>query len=134
MDASKLPKGQSEEFTQGRPVNLPGIYKHEKSGATFITSEGSEGIVQADALLTNPMWKDGWVRVGDVPSRLELLAMRKIQEKKDAVVEAKEKKAYEAELAEAVAKAEAEADARIESEKKEALPVGGETYDPEDSK
>lgn len=82
MDASKLPKGQSAEATQGRPQNQPGVYKHRDTGATFITAPGEEGILQADALLS-PVWKDSWERVGDAPSRSELLEMQKKQLEKD---------------------------------------------------
>lgn len=82
MDASKLPKGQSVERTEGRPYNLPGIYKHKPSGNTLITSDGDEGVVQADALMS-PVWKDQWERVGDVPSRVELKEMREAQLQKD---------------------------------------------------
>ena len=52
MDASTLPKGQSQEKTEGR-VNLPGIYVHKESGAKFITVEGEGGYIQADALNNN---------------------------------------------------------------------------------
>lgn len=82
MDASKLPKGQSAERTEGRPYNQPGIYKHKSSGNTLITSDGDEGVVQADALMS-PVWKDQWERVGDVPSRVELHNMRESQLQKD---------------------------------------------------
>jgi hypothetical protein len=105
MDASTLPKGQSLEKTDGRPVNEPGKYKHKPTGAIFITAPGEEGVVQADALSNPDVWHFEWERVGDVPSRTELLEMRKEQE---AVLEAPKK-------------AEAKADK---------LPEGGETYDP----
>lgn len=87
MDASKLPKLQSKELnSDGRPINLPGIYVHRDTKAKFITSEGDEGVAQADALMS-PVWKDAWERVADVPSRLELLEMRKAQEEKDKKAE-----------------------------------------------
>jgi hypothetical protein len=83
MEPSNIPKGQSAEVTPGKRRNLPGIYVHKESGAKFITAEGSEGVIQADALMDNPLWKSGWERVGDVPSRVELLKAQKTQEKKD---------------------------------------------------
>lgn len=85
------PKMQSKEInSDGRPINLPGVYEHKDTDAVFITSEGDEGVAQADALM-HPLWKDAWERVGDVPSRVEILAMRKAQEIKDATAEALEK-------------------------------------------
>lgn len=82
---ANLPKGISAERNEG-VNNLPGIYVHKESGAKFVTSDGDEGSIQADALLS-PVWKDGWERIGDVPSRVELLEMRKTQEQKDAKAE-----------------------------------------------
>jgi hypothetical protein len=84
MDASNLPKLQSKELnTDGRPINLPGVYEHKDTDAVFITSEGDEGVAQADALM-HPLWKDAWERKSAVPSRVEILKMRKDQEIKDA--------------------------------------------------
>lgn len=87
MDVSTLPKGQSKERTDGRPMNEPGTYTHRDTGKVFITAEGEEGVIQADAL-TAPVWKDAWERTGGVPSRTELL-----KQKEEAVskVEAQEK-------------------------------------------
>lgn len=111
MDASTIPKGQSAEINgDGRPINMPGTYKHKETDATFITAEGSEGVVQADALMDFQKWGGSWSRVGDVPSRVELLKMRKAQETPDnkvAVIEA--------------------------SKKADKLPEGGETYDPKET-
>lgn len=98
MDASNLPKLQSKELnTDGRPINLPGVYEHKDNDAVYITPEGDEGVAQADALM-HPLWKDAWQRVGDVPSRVEILAMRKTQEIKDATTEALAKGKEEAEM------------------------------------
>jgi hypothetical protein len=98
MDASKLPKGKSQEVaTDGRPLNQPGIYKHKDTGGIFITAEGEAGVLQADAL-TSPIWKDAWEWTAEVPSRTELLKMRKAQEIKDATEEALEKGKEAAEL------------------------------------
>lgn len=80
MDASTLPKGQSLEKTEGRSRNLPGTYKHKETGAVFITAEGEAGIIQADAILDTQKWGVSWERIGDVPSRTELLKMRKAHE------------------------------------------------------
>lgn len=102
MDASQLPKGKSPEKTEGAPVNEPGIYQHKDTKGTYITAEGEEGVIQADALMS-PVWKDAWERVGDVPNRVELLKLRKIQQLKDAKEEAAAKAAEEAEIAAAVA-------------------------------
>lgn len=102
MDASTLPKGQSAERNgDNRPVNLPGKYKHKPTGAVFITADGSEGVVQADALSNPEVWHYEWERFGDVPSRVELLEMRKAQEATEsALIEGektqKEKAAKEA--------------------------------------
>lgn len=79
MDASTLPKGQSLEKTDGRARNEPGKYIHKETKAIFITAEGEEGVIQADAL-NAPIWEHGWERIGDVPSRVELLKLRKAQE------------------------------------------------------
>lgn len=88
MDPSTIPKMQSKETnTDGRPYNKPGIYEHKDTDAVFITSEGDEGIAQADALNV-PLWKDAWEWKGPVPSRVEILEMRKKQEIKDATEEA----------------------------------------------
>lgn len=102
MDASQLPKGQSAERTDGRPINLPGIYRHTATGAEYITSEGEEGIVQADALMSEKWKGNGWERVGDVPSKVELLERRKAQVIKDQAAEAAQKKLDEAEIESAV--------------------------------
>lgn len=110
---STLPKGQStERNTDGRPINLPGVYVHKDLGAKFITSDGEEGVTQADALMS-PSWKDGWERVGDVPTRTELLEQRKAQEVKDAAAEALQKGKEAAELKEATKKAIAEAEKAV---------------------
>lgn len=101
MDASTLPKNQSKEVTQGRPQNEAGTYKHRDTGATFITADGEEGILQADALMS-PVWKDAWEKVGDVPSRSELLKQRRAaQAKVETEDKAKKLKKAEKELAEA---------------------------------
>lgn len=100
MDASNLPKGQSSERTEGRKGNLPGVYRHKDSGAEFITSEGNEGVIQADALLS-PVWKDGWERIGDVPTRVELLERQKAQQIKEATEATLAKEQEDADLEEA---------------------------------
>lgn len=87
MDASKLPKGQSKENSPVR--HLPGTYVHKDTGAKFITSEGEEGYIQADAL-HSPNWLGRWERVGDVPTRLELQEMRRAQEVQDLEEQPKE--------------------------------------------
>src|SRR5665213_3067055 len=80
MDNSKLPKGQSSEGNGGgKPRNLPGIYRHEAAGKEIITvADQNDGTIQADALV-----RVGYHRIGDVPSRIELNAMRDAQLKKD---------------------------------------------------
>ena len=108
MDASNIPKGQSPERTDGRPINLPGIYVHKETGAKYITAEGEEGVTQADALMADK-WQGGWERVGDVPTRVELQKMRKAQEVKDAAAEKLAKEEEEAEMAKAVEEAVKEA-------------------------
>jgi hypothetical protein len=102
MDATKLPKGQSLEFSvDGRPVNLPGIYVHKDTGAQFITAEGQDGVTQADALMS-PVWEHAWEWSAEVPSRLEILAMRKAQAEKETT------KTKEAVILEAPTKAKEE--------------------------
>ena len=116
MDATKIPKGQAKEVNgDGRAYNLPGIYIHKDTKYEYITAEGEEGSIQADALMS-PIWQGAWEWTADVPSRTELLAIRKAQEIKEAKEEAQAKKAEEAEL-----KAAIEAD--------EVQP-GGENYEP----
>lgn len=113
MNASKLPKGQSQEVgSDGRPLNLPGIYVHTESGQRFITADGDSGVVQADAIVR----QGGFERVGDVPTRIELQAMNKAQEVKDATAEALEKGVKDKELKEATKKATAEALANAKTE------------------
>jgi hypothetical protein len=102
MDASQISKGQSVERTDGRPVNLPGIYIHRDTKTEFITADGEDGVIQADALMS-PVWKDAWYRAADVPSGTQLLKIRKAQEIKDAKVEAEQKLADKAEIDAAVA-------------------------------
>lgn len=91
-----LPVGQSTEVSLTQ--HQPGVYRHVDTGAEFITSEGEEGVLQADALLS-PNWHGGWERVGDVPSRLELLELNKKQALKDAKAEKAAKDADEKALA-----------------------------------
>src|SRR3990167_3418117 len=102
MDADNIPKGQSRERTDGRPINQPGVYKHKLNpdAPPFITQPGDAWVVQADALLS-PNFKDQWERTGDVPTALELLEMRKAQEVKDATEAALEEGKQSAELKEA---------------------------------
>lgn len=104
MDASTLPKGKSAESNPGKS-HLPGIYQHKDTKGTFITADGEAGYIQADALMS-PVWKDAWERIGDVPTRLELLEIRKQQAIKDAKEEAALKKAEKAEIEAAVAEPE----------------------------
>lgn len=98
MDTNTLPKQQSSEKNpDGRPTNLPGIYKHKETGARYITVEGTEGVIQADALMS-PVWKDSWERIGDVPSRVDLLKLNKTQQIKDEATAKLEKDEEEAEI------------------------------------
>ena len=118
-----LPKGKSiERNADGRPINLPGIYIHKETKMEYITAEGDEGVVQADALMS-PVWQGGWERVGDVPSRTELLERQELQLLKDQKAEAKAKVEKEARF-----KAALEDEPKVEAEKPKA---GGETYTPE---
>lgn len=96
MDSSQLPQGSSVERS---PItNLPGVYRHDGAGVELITQAGDEGRIQADALV-----RVGYKRVGDVPSRVELLAMQKKQLVKDLAAEKKAKADEDAELARLVA-------------------------------
>lgn len=79
MEATQLPKGQSSEQPgDGRKRNEPGVYEHPGAKVRVITQPGDEGVIQADAAV-----RVGYKRVADVPSRLELLEMRKAQLLKD---------------------------------------------------
>jgi hypothetical protein len=79
MDPNLLPKGQStEKQGDGRPLNQPGIYRHKAAKKELITASGADGVIQADALI-----RVGYERIGDVPSRQEILAMQKAQLEKD---------------------------------------------------
>ena len=76
MEASKLPVGQAAEKSgDGRVLNRPGVYTDKLSGATLITSEGNEGVIQADAFV-----RVGYEYSGPVPPRQELQASSEAQE------------------------------------------------------
>lgn len=100
MDASTIPKGQSAEKSEARSFP-PGIYRNKDNNEIFVTAEGEEGSIQADALMS-PIWKDVWQWEAEVPNRVELLKFRKAQAIKDAKSEADEKKAEKAEFESAV--------------------------------
>lgn len=69
---NELSKGQSAESNGNkRPINLPGIYRHEAAGKEIITvADMNDGSVQADALV-----RVGFHRVGDMPSKQEMKKM-----------------------------------------------------------
>lgn len=91
MDASQLPSGGSAEKS---PVtNLPGVYALDGVEQQIITQPGSEGQVQADGLV-----RVGFKRVGDLPSRVELLAIQKKQLVKDLAAEKRAKIEEDVEL------------------------------------
>ena len=101
MDAKQIPKMQSiERNTDGRPLNLPGIYRCKETGQEIITSSDvNTGVAQADAIITiGDRLKQTWEWVADVPTATELLAMRRAQEVKDATDEAIQRGQEEAEL------------------------------------
>ena len=79
----------AQEFTDGKEGNKPGIYVQKESGAQVITSDGDEGVIQADALV-----RVGYEWTNPVPSRLEILEAQKAQQ----IKEAKESKAEKAEI------------------------------------
>lgn len=57
---------KEEVMGDGRPVNLPGLYRHEESGTEIITtSDPNDGRIQADALV-----QVGYKRVGDIPTKI----------------------------------------------------------------
>lgn len=111
MDVSNLPKQKSAETnTDGRPKNLPGIYVHRDTRATYITAPGEEGTIQADALMS-PLWEHAWEWTAEVPTRLEIQAMQEAQLKKDtALIDGKK--------------------AEPTPEPVATLPPGGETFTP----
>ncbi len=87
MDANQLPKGQSgEKSGDGRPQNKPGVYHHPEADKNIITQPGSEGVIQADALV-----RVGYKWTGEVPTREKLLEMQKAQLAKDLAAEKAEK-------------------------------------------
>jgi hypothetical protein len=54
----------TEKMGDKRPVNLPGLYRHEESGTEIVTTTDYEsGKIQADALV-----QVGYKRVGDIPT------------------------------------------------------------------
>lgn len=56
----------TEKMGDGRPVNLPGLYRHTESGAEIITtSDYDSGKIQGDALV-----QVGFKRVGDIPTKV----------------------------------------------------------------
>lgn len=87
----------SAEFTpDGKPTNAPGVYEMKREGTTpvqIITQGGSEGYIQADALV-----RVGYKRVGELPSREELLHMGKVQQAKDKANDTARKIREEAEI------------------------------------
>lgn len=118
MDATQLSKGQSTEKNgDGRPINPPGVYLHGQTGTRFITSEGDEGVLQADALM-QPRWQGAWKRIEDVPSRVKLLELQKAQALQDAKEAAIDKADETAKIETAVA----------ESKTEKETPTGGETF------
>ena len=125
MDATTIPRGQSQEVSDGRPVNLPGKYVHKETKAVFITADGDAGILQADSLMS-PVWQGQWERVGDVPTRLELQEMREAQEISDARAEKAAKEAREARIKAAVEEKTPE-EKKVQ---KADLPEGGEYFEP----
>lgn len=57
----------TEKMGDGRPVNLPGLYRHTESGAEIITtSDYDAGKIQGDALV-----QVGFKRVGDIPTKVD---------------------------------------------------------------
>lgn len=52
----------SEVMGDKRPVNLPGLYRHEEAGTEIVTAAGAKGYIQADAAV-----QVGYKRVGDIP-------------------------------------------------------------------
>lgn len=115
MDSSNLPQVGTAEKS---PVtNLPGDYAMDGVKQHIITAPGDEGAVQADALV-----RVGFKRVGELPSRVELLAMQKKQLVKDLADEKRAKADEEAELASLV-EAELEATAPAPEVKAPEAPV-----------
>lgn len=132
MNASDLPKGQSNEANgDGRPINLPGIYRHGPTGKEIITADGDSGVIQADALM-QPRWEGSWSRIGDVPSRVEQLAMRRKQALKDAA-EAKQLGLDEQAEIDAIMKGTDAKEKKGKPVEKTDLPSGGENYTPSQS-
>lgn len=48
----------------GRPVNQPGLYRQKETNIEIVTAPGSNGRIQADAMV-----QQGFVRVGDIPTQ-----------------------------------------------------------------
>jgi len=128
MDASKLPKLKSAETnTDGRPKNLPGIYKHKDNGQVCITPPGEEGTIYADYLMS-PAWEHAWERTGDVPSRQELLKMNKVQEMKDKIIDAEQQIKDAAEMEALEAKIKAESKGKTDDEVDNPAPGTGVSF------
>jgi hypothetical protein len=105
--AEEIAKGlDTSEVSEASSNNDAGVYRHPKAKKEIITVPGEKGKIQADALV-----RLGFVRVGNVPSRVELDKMRADQLHKDRVLEAQEKanikaaeEAADAEVAKALGK------------------------------
>jgi hypothetical protein len=115
MDASTIPKMQSKEVNgDGRPFSRPGVYQNKRNGMLFGTSDGDEGVAQADAI-TNPLWGDEWEWIREPYTRQEALDMRKAQEVKDATEAAIQEGKDAAELKAATKAAVEEAKTKTET-------------------
>ncbi len=56
----------TEKMGDGRPVNLPGLYRHTESGEEVVTtSDYDAGKIQGDALV-----QVGYKRIGDIPTKV----------------------------------------------------------------
>lgn len=80
MNPDNIPKGagQLETPGDGRPINQPGVYRHEASNAEIIIMPDAKSTGQQDALV-----RMGFVWVGEAPSRVALVEMQKAQQAKD---------------------------------------------------
>jgi arginyl-tRNA--protein-N-Asp/Glu arginylyltransferase len=86
-------------------TNGAGVYRHPQAKKEIITQPGEPGKIQADALV-----RLGFVRVGDVPSRVELKKMNDLQAAKDRAADAAQKAKEEGEVKAAEEAAAAELD------------------------
>lgn len=86
MNPQDLPKGpgsgEMASLDGRKPVNAPGVYRHEAAGKEIIVMPDIKSTALQDALV-----RQGWVKIAEAPSRQDLLKMQAAQAKADAKAE-----------------------------------------------